>query len=355
MRAWVRSTTRGLCPSLESHLRGRGVFWELGSNRVDRIARCSRSSLDPCDGEMRLACRLAPRSSGCLGAFECRHRRSRVGGHCRRDRLAEIPADAEVATSCHLAKSGRGTNALCAMSSDLGYLEAWSWFHNAGRSLGWRSVWSSCPLSHTISGIWISAPKIRCMKCPRRSRRRRPPRAVCVPSAHRRSRQCTNCPRPGRPSIAGADLRGALPSKTSATRRGCRLAPPSGRGHACPARYLPMSWTACSPPASGTGCRTIASEPHCCWPWHRGAAAARRSRILSLAFRCALILGGMDGSSPLQRRCAGRDTSRFCKPRSIATRSRSNGQFLVPRATSLHGSSAAAVGLSACVLGRVLS
>jgi site-specific recombinase XerD len=44
----------------------------------------------------------------------------------RRDRLAGVLTDDEVATLRHLAKEGMGTNTLRAMASDLGYLEAWS-------------------------------------------------------------------------------------------------------------------------------------------------------------------------------------------------------------------------------------
>ncbi|TIV81766.1 MAG: integrase, partial [Mesorhizobium sp.] len=44
----------------------------------------------------------------------------------RRDFLAEILTDDDVATLRHLAKEGIGENSLRALASDLGYLEAWS-------------------------------------------------------------------------------------------------------------------------------------------------------------------------------------------------------------------------------------
>lgn len=43
----------------------------------------------------------------------------------RRDRLAELLTDDDVATLQHLAKEGMGPNTLRALTSDLGYLEAW--------------------------------------------------------------------------------------------------------------------------------------------------------------------------------------------------------------------------------------
>ncbi|RVC87505.1 integrase, partial [Mesorhizobium sp. M2A.F.Ca.ET.017.03.2.1] len=43
----------------------------------------------------------------------------------RRDFLAELLTDDDVATLRHLAKEGIGDNSLRALASDLGYLEAW--------------------------------------------------------------------------------------------------------------------------------------------------------------------------------------------------------------------------------------
>lgn len=44
----------------------------------------------------------------------------------RRDKLATILTDEDVATLRHLAKEGMGENSLRALASDLAYLEAWS-------------------------------------------------------------------------------------------------------------------------------------------------------------------------------------------------------------------------------------
>jgi hypothetical protein len=46
----------------------------------------------------------------------------------RRDRLAELLTDDDVATLKHLAQEGMGEeNTLRALASDLAYLEAWAW------------------------------------------------------------------------------------------------------------------------------------------------------------------------------------------------------------------------------------
>jgi len=44
----------------------------------------------------------------------------------RRDRLAQILTDDDVATLKHLARQGMGENSLRALASDLAYLEAWA-------------------------------------------------------------------------------------------------------------------------------------------------------------------------------------------------------------------------------------
>jgi hypothetical protein len=56
----------------------------------------------------------------------------------RRDFLAEILTDDDVATLRHLAKEGIGENSLRALASDLGYLEAWS-LAATGRPLPWSA------------------------------------------------------------------------------------------------------------------------------------------------------------------------------------------------------------------------
>ena len=44
----------------------------------------------------------------------------------RRDQLAKVLTDDDVATLKHLAKEGMGENSLRALASDLAYLEAWA-------------------------------------------------------------------------------------------------------------------------------------------------------------------------------------------------------------------------------------
>ena len=44
----------------------------------------------------------------------------------RREQLAELLTDDDIATLKHLAKQGMGRNSLRALTSDLSYLEAWS-------------------------------------------------------------------------------------------------------------------------------------------------------------------------------------------------------------------------------------
>jgi hypothetical protein len=44
----------------------------------------------------------------------------------RRDRLAQLLTDDDVATLKHLAREGMGENSLRALASDLAYLEGWS-------------------------------------------------------------------------------------------------------------------------------------------------------------------------------------------------------------------------------------
>jgi integrase len=54
----------------------------------------------------------------------------------RREKLAELLTDDDVATLKHLAKQGLGTNTMRALASDLAYLEAWA-FAATGRPLPW--------------------------------------------------------------------------------------------------------------------------------------------------------------------------------------------------------------------------
>jgi integrase len=57
----------------------------------------------------------------------------------RRDRLAQILSDDDVATLKHLAEAGMGENSLRALASDLGYLEAWAQAAT-GEALPWPAA-----------------------------------------------------------------------------------------------------------------------------------------------------------------------------------------------------------------------
>ncbi len=54
----------------------------------------------------------------------------------RRDQLAVLLTDEDVATLKHLASEGMGENTLRAFASDLGYLEAWCQAATEGRCPG---------------------------------------------------------------------------------------------------------------------------------------------------------------------------------------------------------------------------
>jgi hypothetical protein len=54
----------------------------------------------------------------------------------RREKLAELLTDDDVATLKHLAKQGLGANTMRALASDLAYLEAWS-LASTGKPLPW--------------------------------------------------------------------------------------------------------------------------------------------------------------------------------------------------------------------------
>ena len=54
----------------------------------------------------------------------------------RREKLAELLTDDDVATLKHLAKQGLGANTMRALASDLAYLEAWA-LASTGHSLPW--------------------------------------------------------------------------------------------------------------------------------------------------------------------------------------------------------------------------
>src|SRR5271157_2770217 len=73
----------------------------------------------------------------------------------RRDRLAEILTDEDVATLKHLAKEGMGENSLRALASDLAYLEAWA-LAATGSPLPWPTP-EALALKFVAQHLWDPA------------------------------------------------------------------------------------------------------------------------------------------------------------------------------------------------------
>ncbi len=73
----------------------------------------------------------------------------------RRDRLAEILTDDDVATLKHLAKEGMGQNSLKALASDLAYLEAWA-LASTGSPLPWPAP-EALALKFVAHHLWDPA------------------------------------------------------------------------------------------------------------------------------------------------------------------------------------------------------
>jgi len=73
----------------------------------------------------------------------------------RRDRLAELLTDDDVATLKHLAQEGMGENTLRALASDLAYLEAWAQAAT-GAPLSWPAS-ESLALKYVAHHLWDPA------------------------------------------------------------------------------------------------------------------------------------------------------------------------------------------------------
>lgn len=73
----------------------------------------------------------------------------------RRDRLAQLLTDDDVATLKHLAKEGMGENSLRALTSDLAYLEAWA-LAATGEPLGWPAP-EALALKFVAHHLWDPA------------------------------------------------------------------------------------------------------------------------------------------------------------------------------------------------------
>lgn len=77
----------------------------------------------------------------------------------RRDRLAQLLTDDDVATLKHLAKEGMGENSLRALTSDLAYLEAWA-FAATGEALPWPAP-EALALKFVAHHLWDTSERER--------------------------------------------------------------------------------------------------------------------------------------------------------------------------------------------------
>jgi integrase len=77
----------------------------------------------------------------------------------RRDRLAHLLTDDDVATLKHLAKEGMGENSLRALTSDLAYLEAWA-FAATGEALPWPAP-EALALKFLAHHLWDTSERER--------------------------------------------------------------------------------------------------------------------------------------------------------------------------------------------------
>lgn len=109
----------------------------------------------------------------------------------RRDQLATLLTDDDVATLKHLAKEGMGENMLRALTSDLGYLEAWCELSTGAPSPGRRRKACSSNSSPITFGTRPSEPRIQTTACRPRSRLDCEPRGCCVPTARMHPTPCT--------------------------------------------------------------------------------------------------------------------------------------------------------------------
>ena len=140
----------------------------------------------------------------------------------RRDRLAEILTDDDVATLKHLAKEGMGENSLRALASDLAYLEAWA-LAATGTPLPWPAP-EALALKFVAQHLWDPArrdtdpshgmPDSIAAVCA--------PRGCCARTARTRPRPCAGACPAGRPCIIGKAWPG--PFRSPALRSAIRLA-----------------------------------------------------------------------------------------------------------------------------------
>ena len=132
----------------------------------------------------------------------------------RRDRLAQILTDDDVATLKHLAREGMGENSLRALASDLAYLEAWAQAAT-GSPLPWPAP-EALALKFVAHHLWDPAKRETdpahgmpaAMVGARSSRR-----ASCAATGRMRRRPSNGASPAGRPCIAGAESPGRSPRR----------------------------------------------------------------------------------------------------------------------------------------------
>ena len=200
----------------------------------------------------------------------------------RRDRLAELLTDDDVATLKHLAREGMGENSLRALASDLAYLEAWAQAAT-GAALPWPAS-ESLALKFVAHHLWDPA---RRETDPQHgmpadvAAQLREMQLFCVATARMRHRPSSGGWRAGAPCIAGKGRRVRSARPVCAPRSGWRFAPAHARVSARASAQSPATCsTVCSPPAGPTGWPTPAILPSCCSAFASGGR--RRSEVARL-------------------------------------------------------------------------
>ena len=173
----------------------------------------------------------------------------------RRDRLAEILTDDDVATLKHLAKEGMGENSLRALASDLAYLEAWV-LAAAGTPLPWPAP-EARALKFVAHHLWDPARRDTDPGhgMPEHGRRRFcARRGCCARRARTRPRRCAGACPVGRPCIIGKVWPVPSDRRRCVRRSGWRCAQWRGRGPGRAKKRLPrMCSKGCSRRANPTG------------------------------------------------------------------------------------------------------
>ena len=121
----------------------------------------------------------------------------------RRDRLATVLSDEDVATLRHLAKLGIGDNTLRALTSDLAYLEAWC-RAAVGASLPWPAL-ESLVLKFVAHHLWDPTERAADPDhgMPEEVTSRLRVAAFCGLPAHMHRRRCSGVSPAGRRCIVG--------------------------------------------------------------------------------------------------------------------------------------------------------